>query len=167
MDNLDKPIIGAIHGFAVTGALEVTLACDLLIAATGTRFADTHARIGGAPAWGLSARLPRMIGIKRAKEMSLTGNFVDATTAEAWGLINYVAEPEELLNTARSLARDMLSCDRSASRDVLRQMDEGWLTTLAEGREIERSISKNRVRTTELDEIREAVQRRSREQASR
>ena len=61
------------------------------------RFADTHARVGIAPGWGLSQKLSRLIGIGRAKEVSFTGNYVDAATAERWGLVNRVVEPAELM----------------------------------------------------------------------
>ena len=81
------PIIGAVGGVAVTGGFEIALACDLLIASTEARFADTHARVGILPGWGLSQRLPRLIGIGRAKELSLTGNYIDAEAAERWGLV--------------------------------------------------------------------------------
>jgi enoyl-CoA hydratase len=85
-----KPIIGAINGVAITGGFEVALACDVLIASSTARFADTHARVGILPGWGLSQRLSRVIGPYRAKELSLTGNFLDAPTALAWGLVNRV-----------------------------------------------------------------------------
>ncbi|MCZ6889882.1 MAG: enoyl-CoA hydratase [Gammaproteobacteria bacterium] len=166
MDAFDKPIIGAINGFAITGGFEVALACDLLIASSKARFADTHARVGIVPGWGLSQRLPRMIGIHRAKELSLTGNYLDAETAEAWGLVNRVVAPEALMDTARSLARDMLSCDQPASREILRIMDEGWNTTLGGGLEIETAANRARPRTTNLEARRLAVQKRGREQAS-
>ncbi len=165
MDSCKKPIIGAINGFAVTGGFEVALACDLLIASTTTRFADTHARLGIVPGWGLSQRLPRLIGMSRAKELSLTGNYLDAATAEAWGLVNHVVAPEALMETAQGIARDMLSCDPSASDEVLRMMEEGGNTTLAEGREIERTINRARPRRESIDERRSALQDRGREQA--
>ena len=100
-----KPVIGAINGVAITGGFEVALACDVLIASTNARFADTHARIGIMPGWGLSQKLSRLIGIHRAKELSLSGNFLDAATAERWGLVNRVVEPEALLPTAMTLRR--------------------------------------------------------------
>ncbi len=81
MANLGKPVIGAINGFAITGGFEVALMCDFMIVSEEARFADTHARVGVVPGWGLSQRLPRLIGINRAKELSLTGNFLDAHTA--------------------------------------------------------------------------------------
>ena len=76
-----KPIIGAVNGVAVTGGLELALACDFLIASDRARFADTHARVGVMPGWGLTVELPRAVGLRRARQMSLTGNYLDAPTA--------------------------------------------------------------------------------------
>ena len=76
MLNLNKPIIGAINGYAITGGFELALMCDFMIASQDAKFADTHARVGVVPGWGLSQRLPRLIGINRAKELSLTGNYL-------------------------------------------------------------------------------------------
>jgi enoyl-CoA hydratase len=166
MDACRRPIIGAINGFAITGGFEVALACDVLIASTTARFADTHARLGIVPGWGLSQRLPRLIGLNRAKELSLTGNYLDATTAEAWGLVNHVVPAAELMDTARRLARDILSCDQAAGAEVLRMMDEGWSTTFGEGREIERAINRARPRRNDIEARRAATQQRGREQAS-
>src|SRR5262249_58026507 len=112
MTRCDRPIIGAINGVAVTGGFELALACDVLIASTEARFADTHARVGIMPGWGLSQKLSRLIGISRAKQLSLTGNYCSAEQACAWGLVNRVVPPAELLPTCRALAADMLSCDR-------------------------------------------------------
>ena len=80
-----KPIIGAVNGVAVTGGLELALNCDFLVASERARFADTHARVGVHPLWGLTVLLPQAIGIRRAREMSATGNFVDARTAPGVG----------------------------------------------------------------------------------
>ena len=108
MDSCAQPIIGAVNGFAITGGFEVALACDFLVASTEARFADTHARVGIIPGWGLSQKLSRLIGLGRAKELSLTGNYLSAEQAERWGLVNRVVAPAELLPTCRQLARDML-----------------------------------------------------------
>ena len=88
LGRFDRPIIGAINGVAITGGFELALACDVLIASAKGRFADTHARVGVMPGWGLSQKLSRVIGIYRAKELSLTGNFLSAEQAEHWGLVN-------------------------------------------------------------------------------
>ena len=72
------PVIGAVNGVAITGGFELALACDFLVASERARFADTHARVGIMPGWGLTVLLPEAIGVRRAKEMSTTGNFLDA-----------------------------------------------------------------------------------------
>ena len=130
---MTKPVIGAINGYAVTGGFELALMCDILIASTEARFADTHARVAVVPGWGLSQRLPRLIGISRAKELSLTGNYLDAATACEWGLVNRVTEPGELLPAARSLAADIRSTDKRTRTTIKRIMDEGWNSTLEHG----------------------------------
>ena len=88
LEVFDRPIIGAINGVAVTGGFELALACDVLIGSTNARFADTHARVGIMPGWGLSQKLSRVVGLYRAKELSLTGNFLGAQQAMDWGLLN-------------------------------------------------------------------------------
>jgi enoyl-CoA hydratase len=120
------PVIGAINGVAITGGFELALACDVLIASTQARFADTHARVGILPGWGLSQKLSRLIGIYRAKEASLTGNFIDAATAERWGLVNRVVEPDILVETAVKLARDMLTVEPSMLAAYKKLIDEGF-----------------------------------------
>ena len=137
MEGCGRPVIGAINGVAITGGFELALACDVLVGSTNARFADTHARVGIMPGWGLSQKLPRLIGVYRAKELSLTGNFIEAAQAERWGLLNRVVAPEELLPTCRSLAQDMLSCEPEMVPAYKRVIDEGFAETLREGRRIE------------------------------
>lgn len=132
VSSLGKPLIGAINGFAITGGFELALACDVLIASSEARFADTHTRVGMVPGWGLSQRLPRLIGTYRAKELSLTGNFIDAETAERWGLVNRVVPPAELLPTCLALAADMNSCVPEANRESKRLIDEGFALPFGE-----------------------------------
>ena len=115
----------------------MALACDIRIASTEARFADTHARVGLLPGWGLSQKLLRLIGDGRAKELSLTGNFISAERAEDWGLVNRVVPPEELMLACISLARDILSCVPETVVEYKRLMNEGGRATLAQGLEIE------------------------------
>ena len=137
-----KPVIGAVNGFAITGGFEIALMCDFIIASTNARFADTHARVGVVPGWGLSQRLPRLIGINRAKELSLTGNFLDAETALDWGLVNRVVSDEALLPTCQQLAMDITSTEPVTRGEIRRIMDEGWHATLAEGMNIEKTANR-------------------------
>jgi len=117
--SLAKPVIGAVNGPAVTGGLEVALACDFLIASDRATFADTHTRVGVVPFWGLSVRLPQAVGLRRAREMSLTGNFIDADRAAAWGLVNRVVPHHDLLPTALAVAADVVSADQPATRAMV------------------------------------------------
>lgn len=137
-----KPVIGAVNGFAITGGFEIALMCDFIIASTNARFADTHARVGVVPGWGLSQRLPRLIGINRAKELSLTGNFLDAETARDWGLVNRVVSDEALLPACQQLAMDITSTEAVTRAEIRRIMDEGWHATLAEGMNIEKTANR-------------------------
>src|SRR5215207_6877498 len=121
------PVIGAINGVAITGGFELALACDFLIASERARFADTHARVGIMPGWGLTVLLPEAIGFRRAKEMSTTGNFLDAETALAWGLVNHVVPHDDLLPFCRNLAGDIATIDPRAVRQMLQTYDEGAL----------------------------------------
>src|SRR5215475_12484947 len=141
------PIIGAINGFAITGGFELALGCDVLIASTEARFADTHARVGIMPGWGLSQKLSRAIGISRAKELSLTGNYVLAEQAAAWGLVNRVVAPDALLPTCEALARDMLSCVPDVLRRYKQVIDAGYAETFGRGLAIEAEASRDYART--------------------
>jgi len=141
IERFDRPVIGAINGVAVTGGFELALACDVLIGSSEARFADTHARVGILPGWGLSVKLPRLIGVVRAKLVSLTGNYVSAEEAERWGLLARVVSPAELLPACRALARDMLSCEPRTLRGYKRLIDETSGMTAADARRHEARAS--------------------------
>jgi enoyl-CoA hydratase len=134
---LSKPLIGAVNGAAITGGLELALACDFLIASERSSFADTHARIGIMPGWGLTVQLPAAVGLRRAREMSATGNFVDARTALEWGLVNHVVPHPELLDFTVRLAADAASSDPAAVQAIFATYREGSQVTGGEAAEIE------------------------------
>lgn len=168
VEGCGKPVIGAINGFAITGGFELALACDVLIAARGARFADTHARVGIMPGWGLSQKLSRTIGIYRAKELSLTGNYLSAEQAEAWGLVNRVVEPAALLPTCRALAADMLSCEPAVMRAYRQVIDAGYAETFARGRALESEASRAHAKSLTPEALaarRAGVQQRGRSQS--
>ncbi len=119
-----KPVIGAINGAAVTGGFELALACDFLIASEKARFADTHARVGVVPGWGLTVMLPEAIGIRRAKQLSLSGAFIDARTALDWGLVNEVVAHDQLLPRAREIATAISANPAHAVQAVMALYDE-------------------------------------------
>ena len=163
------PVIGAINGFAITGGFELALMCDVLLASTEAKFADTHSRVGLMPVWGLSQKLPRLIGPGRAKELSLTGNYLDAATAERWGLVNRVTAPEELLPAARKLAHEMASVEGGLLKRMKAVIDDGLALPLPEAlkMEIERGSKNNSAVTPEAAEAsRKTAMERGREQTS-
>jgi enoyl-CoA hydratase len=116
---MTKPVIGAINGAAVTGGLELALYCDILIASENARFADTHARVGILPTWGLSVRLPQKVGVGLARRMSLTGDYLSAADALRAGLVTEVVPHDELLATARRVAASIVSNNQRAVRALL------------------------------------------------
>jgi enoyl-CoA hydratase len=116
---MTKPVIGAINGAAVTGGLELALYCDVLIASEHARFADTHARVGLLPTWGLSVRLPQKVGVGMARRMSLTGDYLSADDALRAGLVTEVVPHEQLLPTARAVATSIVGNNQKAVRALL------------------------------------------------
>ncbi|MFK7897063.1 MAG: enoyl-CoA hydratase [Myxococcota bacterium] len=147
MEDCACPIVGAINGPAITGGFELALACDVLIASTQARFADTHARVGVIPGAGLSQRLPRALGVYRAKYLSLTGDFLSAKKAEEWGLVSHVVAPEALNETATRVARDMLSVMPHMLEPYKKLIDEGFATTFGEGMKHESRTSSEQIKS--------------------
>jgi enoyl-CoA hydratase len=167
MAAVPHPILGAINGVAVTGGFEVALGCDLLVGSTEARFADTHARVGILPGWGISQKLPRWIGIGRAKELSFTGNYITAEQAERWGLLNRVVPPADLLPACLELARDMASCVPDVLVEYKRLINDGYALPFGEAMRLEaaRSVEHARSVTAEAIESRRAgIQERGRSQ---
>jgi enoyl-CoA hydratase len=136
--SVTKPVIGAINGFAITGGFELALACDFLVASERARFGDTHARVGVMPGWGLTVLLPQAIGVRRAREMSFTGNFLDADEALRVGLVNHVVPHEQLIPFTRQLALDIISNDQAGVRQIRATYAEVVATTIDEGWKVER-----------------------------
>jgi enoyl-CoA hydratase len=162
-----KPIIGAINGVAITGGFELALACDVLVASSQARFADTHGLVGILPGWGLSQKLSRLVGPSRAKALSLTGNFLDAATAMAWGLVNQVVAPAELLALAHKLAQDMAQLPADMLMAYKGLIDDGYALPFGEAMALEnrRSGAFNAEVTAEAIEARRAaIQARGRRQ---
>ncbi|MDF2822909.1 MAG: enoyl-CoA hydratase [Mycobacterium sp.] len=116
---MGKPVIGAINGAAVTGGLELALYCDILIASEHARFADTHARVGLLPTWGLSVRLPQKVGVGLARRMSLTGDYLSAADALRAGLVTEVVAHGQLLPAAHAVAASIVGNNQQAVRALL------------------------------------------------
>ncbi|MDH7563880.1 MAG: enoyl-CoA hydratase-related protein [Candidatus Bathyarchaeota archaeon] len=107
LENLEKPVIAALNGYALGGGLEVAMSCDLRIASETSRMGQTEINIGLIPGWGGTQRLTRLVGPGKAKEMVFTGKLVDAKTAEQLGIVNMVVPADKLRETARQLALEL------------------------------------------------------------
>jgi enoyl-CoA hydratase len=137
MEAFGGPIIGAINGHCITGGFEMALACDILIASENARFADTHARVGMLPGWGLSQKLPRLIGLSRAREIAFTGAPIFAQQAYEWGLVNHVVPEQELLPRAIKMAQDMCACVPEVLQQYQTLINDGYSMLLHDALEWE------------------------------
>ena len=163
---LTKPLIGAVNGVAITGGFELALNCDFLVASEHAKFGDTHARVGVKPGWGLTVLLPQAVGVRRAREMSMTGNFMLADEALERGLVNHVVPHGDLMAFTRRLALDIVGNDQPGVRQIRRTYASihaeaaGWEIEARDGaqwREAQFSPEKVAAR-------REAIQNRGRHQ---
>ena len=163
---LTKPLIGAINGVAVTGGFELALNCDFLVASERAKFGDTHARVGVMPGWGLTVLLPQAIGVRRAREMSFTGNFLSAEEALQFGLVNHVVAHDELLPFTRSLAADIIGNDQDGVRQIratyaaIAHDDDAWEQEARDARAWQRTMFS----ADKVAERRAAIQRRGQTQ---
>ncbi len=164
------PVIAAVNGFAITGGFELALACDILIAAETAQFADTHARVGVMPGGGMSARLPRAVGLRKAKELSLTGRYLSARDAERLGLVNQVVPPDHLMTTARELALQIAGANQTIVRAMKQLYDRSVGTTLDEALRLEQAAFRDfnrRVNREELGAAHASVISHGRRQAAK
>src|SRR3954469_24503868 len=162
-----KPVIGAINGAAVTGGLEIALNCDMLIASEQARFADTHARVGLLPTWGLSVRLPQKVGVGMARRMSLTGDYLPAADALRAGLVTEVVPHDQLMATARRIAASIVSNNQKAVRALLASYHRIDDAAIGQGLWIEAASAKQWMNAATGDDIaanRDAVLQRGRTQ---
>lgn len=109
VEDLEKPVIAAINGYALGGGLELAMACDLRIASEKARLGQTEINIGLIPGWGGTQRLPRFVGKGLAKEMIFTGKMIDAKTAEQHGLVNKVVPADQLKSAVEELATELVN----------------------------------------------------------
>jgi enoyl-CoA hydratase len=121
MDAAHTPFVAAIHGFCLGGGLELAMCCDIRIAAEGAQLGQPEIKLGLIPGGGGTQRLPRLVGLGRAQLLNLTGDFIDAQTAYAWGLVEKVVPLEELHETALGIART-IAARSPVSVGVLREL---------------------------------------------
>jgi enoyl-CoA hydratase/carnithine racemase len=133
LGRLRQPVVAAVHGVCFTGALELALACDFILADATARFADTHGKWGLVGQWGMSQRLPRRVGMPAAKRMMMTACIVEAEEARAIGLVDMLAPEGGLDAMVRDLAQKILANSWFTNVATKRLMIETDGMSLAEG----------------------------------
>ena len=124
IEQLGKPVVAAVNGFALGGGCELAMACHVRVASENARFGQPEVKLGTIPGYGGSVRLPRLIGRGRAVELLATGAMIDAQEAWRIGLVNQVVASAELLTAAESLLRGMLENGPLAVAGCLRMVDD-------------------------------------------
>lgn len=133
MEALPQPIIASVHGYCFTGAIELVLGADLLVAAESAVFADTHGKWGLVAGWGQTQRLPRRIGLMRAKQMMFTTRRFSAAEAQAMGLVTVVVPDDDLATRTEALARELLETSWHSLRGHKLLLNQGQNYALADG----------------------------------
>lgn len=138
IEQVTKPTIAAINGFAFGGGLELALACDIRICSKNAKLGQTELNVGILPGAGGTQRLSRAVGIAKAKELIFTGKAISADEAEKIGLVNRVVEQEELLDTAFAMAREIAAKSPLTVKVAKQVINQGASTDLAAGLALER-----------------------------
>lgn len=138
VENASKPVIAAICGYALGGGCELALACDMRIAGESAKFGLPEIKLGIFPGGGGTQRLPRLVGMGRAKELMYTGDMVDAQAAEKIGLVNRVVPDDQVQKEAEKLAQKIASRGGAALNLLKTAINRGNATDLAAGLSIER-----------------------------
>ncbi len=140
IEQLGKPVVAAVNGFALGGGCELAMACTLRVAADSARFGQPEINLGIIPGYAGSQRLPRLVGKGRALEILLTGDMVGATRAYEIGLVNRVVPAAELLAEARKLAAALASKAPLATRYIIEAVNHGMEMPLAEAQHLEGTL---------------------------
>lgn len=139
IENLKKPVIAAVNGYCYTGAVELVLCCDMIVASEGAIFGDTHARYGLVHGGGGTQRLPRLLGLMKAKELMLTCEPITAQEAERIGLVNKVVPADKLEEAVEDLARKIMNNSSTSIATIKSLANQSARLDLAAGLELERA----------------------------
>lgn len=137
---MEKPVIAAVNGFALGGGCEIAMACDLRIASEKAKFGQPEVGLGITPGFGGTQRLPRIVGVAKAKELIYTGRMIDAAEAAQIGLANSVTSPETLLDEANAMAMAIAKNSQSAVRYAKTAINRGIETDIETGMLIEKDV---------------------------
>jgi enoyl-CoA hydratase/carnithine racemase len=152
IERCPKPTIAALNGLAYGGGLELALTCDLRIAASGTRLALPEITLGEFPATGGTQRLPRLIGLARAKSLMLLGEAITAAEGQTLGLIDRVVAPEAVLETAMAIGKTLATRSGVAVAALKRALHEGLERPLVDGLALEIDLMESLARSADANE---------------
>lgn len=147
---MTQPAIAVVHGHCYTGAMELMMLFDLIIAADDAQIGDTHAKWGILPKWGMTQRLPRLVGVMKAKELSFTAKPITGKEAERIGLVNRAVPLADLDQTVQELAQQILSNSPQTIAAMKHLYNEGMSTTLADGLALESAFTTDITDRTEF-----------------
>ena len=133
VEKLEKPVIAAVNGFCLGGGNEIAMGCDIIIASEKAKFGQTEINIGIIPGGGGTQRLPRLIGVCRAKELIYTGDIIRAEEADRLGLVNRVVPMDELMPVAKELAKKIATKSAAALKLAKTAINRGMQTNLESG----------------------------------
>jgi enoyl-CoA hydratase len=133
VEKLEKPVIAAVNGFCLGGGNEIAMGCDIIIASDKAKFGQTEVNIGIIPGGGGTQRLPRLIGACRAKELIYTGDIIGAEEAYRLGLVNRVVPADQLMPTARELAKKIATKSAATLKLAKTAINRGMQTNLESG----------------------------------
>jgi enoyl-CoA hydratase len=133
VEKLEKPVIAAVNGFCLGGGNEIAMGCDIIIASDQAKFGQTEVNIGIIPGGGATQRLPRLIGVCRAKELIYTGDIISAEEAYRLGLVNRVVPPDQLMTAAKELAKRIATKSAAALKLAKTAVNRGMQTNLESG----------------------------------
>ncbi len=134
---LPKVVIAMVNGYCLTGALEIALSCDLIVASEEARLGDTHAKWGVVPTWGMSQRLPRLLGVLKAKELSFTARMITGREAASLGLVNLAVPAERLETAVQELAQEIMANSPDTVAAIKSLYNRGLMDTLEGGLSLE------------------------------
>ena len=133
VEKLEKPVIAAVNGFCLGGGCEIAMGCDIVIASEKAKFGQTEINIGIIPGGGGTQRLPRLIGVCKAKELIYTGDIISAEQADRLGLVNRVVPMDELMPAAKELAKRIATKSTAALKLAKTAINRGMQTNLESG----------------------------------
>jgi len=139
IEGCSKPVIAAVQGMALAGGLELLMVCDIVIASEQAKFGDQHANFGLIPGGGATQRLPRLIGIRKAKELLFTGDWISPQDAERIGLVNKVVPADKLDDATNEMCQKLIGKSYEATSAVKKLVYDGMQTDLESGLKLERA----------------------------